>query len=90
MKKTIIFLISALLLTPVTTFAGEYIGNYSSNPYAPNSTSNPYGSGSPYDANSVNNSYGKYGSPTAHNQQIIHTQPTPLSFMTVRVIIEAS
>jgi len=41
-----------------------YIGNLSANPYAPNSTSNPYSSaGSPYAHTSPNNPYGLYGSP---------------------------
>ena len=38
-------------------------GNLSANPYAPDSTSNPYGAGSPFNPNSVNNPYGRYGSP---------------------------
>src|SRR5688572_7474890 len=43
---------------------GKYLGNLSSNPYDPNSTSNPYGKyGSEYSPDSVNNPYGKYGSP---------------------------
>ena len=42
---------------------GKYLGNLSSNPYDPNSTSNPYGEyGSEYSADSINNPYGKYGS----------------------------
>lgn len=40
------------------------LGNLNSNPYDPNSVSNPYGTyGSPYSPNSVNNPYGVYGSP---------------------------
>lgn len=43
---------------------GQYLGTLSSNPYDPDSVSNPYGRyGSPYSADSVNNPYGKYGSP---------------------------
>ena len=43
---------------------GTYLGNLSSNPYDPNSTSNPYGQyGSPYSDKSINNPYGTYGSP---------------------------
>lgn len=38
-------------------------GNLSANPYAPDSTSNPFGAGSPYNPDSINNPYGKYGSP---------------------------
>lgn len=41
----------------------EYLGSYSSNRYAPNSTSNPYGAGSLYNSDSINNHYGRYGSP---------------------------
>jgi len=42
----------------------QYLGTLSSNPYAADSTSNPYGQyGSQYSANSINNSYGLYGSP---------------------------
>ena len=43
---------------------GKYLGNLSSNPYDPNSVSNPYGTyGSPYSPNSIRNPYGQYGSP---------------------------
>jgi hypothetical protein len=42
----------------------EKLGNLSSNPYDPDSVSNPYGQfGSPYSPNSINNPYGAYGSP---------------------------
>ncbi len=40
----------------------QYIGNYSDNQFAPNSTSNRYGAGNPYSANSINNQFGRYGS----------------------------
>jgi hypothetical protein len=40
------------------------LGNLNSNPYDPDSVSNPFGQyGSPYSPNSVNNAYGVYGSP---------------------------
>lgn len=43
---------------------GEYLGEYSSNPYDSQSVSNPYGQyGSPYSSTSVNNPYSQYGSP---------------------------
>lgn len=43
---------------------GKYLGTLSSNPFDPNSVSNPYGKyGSPYSPDSINNPYGKYGSP---------------------------
>ena len=42
---------------------GKYLGSLSSNPYDPNSTSNPYGQyGSKYSPDSINNPYGQYGS----------------------------
>jgi hypothetical protein len=42
----------------------QYLGQFSANPYAPDSTSNPYGVyGSPYSSKSINNPYGIYGSP---------------------------
>jgi hypothetical protein len=42
---------------------GTYLGVLSSNPYMPDSTSNPYGKyGSQYSSTSINNPYGKYGS----------------------------
>jgi hypothetical protein len=41
-----------------------YLGRLSANPYAADSTANPYSpAGSPYSAKSVNNPYGAYGSP---------------------------
>ncbi len=52
-----------LLLIAPCSWSDEYLGNYSANPYNPNSTSNPNGAGSPYNANSINNPYGAYGSP---------------------------
>ena len=41
--------------------SAQYLGNYNSNQYDPNSISSPYGAGSPYNPNSVNNPYGRYG-----------------------------
>ncbi len=47
---------------------GKYLGNANSNPYDPNSVSNPYGRyGSPYSPDSINNPYGRYGSPYSPN-----------------------
>jgi hypothetical protein len=41
----------------------RYLGQLSSNPYAPDSTSNPYGvHGSPYSPTSIRNPYSPYGS----------------------------
>jgi hypothetical protein len=62
------------LTTPVAPFGspqlrgadsqGNELGNLNSNPYDPDSVSNPYGQcGSPYSPKSVNNPYGAYGSP---------------------------
>lgn len=71
--KTIALLI--ILICPSLAFAwsgppalvapdGTYLGTLSTNPYAPDSISNPYGKyGSPYSPNSINNPYGVYGSP---------------------------
>ncbi len=43
---------------------GKYLGRLSSNPYDPESVSNPYGRyGSPYSPDSINNPYSQYGSP---------------------------
>lgn len=42
------------MLSPIS-FAQEYLGNWSSNPYAPNSTANRYGAGNRYNHNSVTN-----------------------------------
>jgi hypothetical protein len=53
----------ALGLIATSPAHAQYLGNLSSNPYDPNSTSNPYGRyGSPYSSDSINNPYGRYGS----------------------------
>lgn len=42
----------------------KYLGRLSANPYATDSTANPYSSaGNPYSSKSINNPYGAYGSP---------------------------
>lgn len=52
---------SPIIVDPQT---GKYLGNLSSNPYDPNSVSNPYGRyGSQFSPDSINNPYGRYGSP---------------------------
>lgn len=66
---------------------GKYLGNLSSNPYDPDSTSNPYGKyGSKYSPDSINNPYGRYGSkyspdspnnPYAANPPATVTPPPP-------------
>ncbi len=56
--------VATILIFAGRAFAQEYLGKYSNNPYAADSTSNPYGTyGSPYNSRSINNSYGRYGSP---------------------------
>jgi hypothetical protein len=59
----------ALAQTPyIVSPDGQYLGNLSTNPYDPNSVSNPYGQyGSPYSPDSINNPYGQYGSPYSPN-----------------------
>jgi hypothetical protein len=52
-----------------TASSQQYLGNYSANPYASQSSSNQYGSGSPYDPNSINNPYGQYGSPYSNKDR---------------------
>ena len=54
---------------PATSYGRDaacptYLGRLSANPYASDSTANPYSTaGSPYSAKSVNNPFGPYGSP---------------------------
>ena len=54
---------------PATSYGRDaacptYLGRLSANPYAADSTANPYSTaGSPYSAKSVNNPFGPYGSP---------------------------
>lgn len=60
MKQLISLLAIAAFCTAAS--AQKYIGNLSSNPYDPNSTTNQYGAGIQYDSNSINNPYGQYGS----------------------------
>ena len=60
--------VACAVFLSLATLAGEsraqrHLGNLSSNPYDPKSTSNPYGAGSPYSPDSVRNPYGRYGSP---------------------------
>ena len=51
------------LVWSVNAGAEDDPGNLSANPYAPDSTSNPFGAGSPYKPDGINNEFGKYGSP---------------------------
>ena len=58
---------------PMLSYAAQaqYLGRLSSNPYAADSTSNPYGQyGSQYSPNSINNPYGQYGS--AYSNQSVN------------------
>ena len=66
MKKHFYLILAVVLFVGVSQ-ADEYLGNYSANPYDPNSTSNPYGAGNPYNPNSINNPYGTYGNPYSPN-----------------------
>jgi hypothetical protein len=53
-----LFVTSLFLLVISIPAGAQYRGQLSSNPYDPNSTSNPYGRyGSPYSPDSVNNPY---------------------------------
>ncbi|MGX9426347.1 MULTISPECIES: hypothetical protein [Bradyrhizobium] len=47
----------ALLVVMTSSAAAQYLGNYSADPYAPNSTGNAFGAGSPDNPNSINNPY---------------------------------
>lgn len=57
-----LLLASLLLLIPLTVHA-EYLGDLSTNQFAPNSIANSFGAGSPFSSNSVTNEFGIYGSP---------------------------
>ena len=52
-----------LFAIPWSISSAEDLGRLSTNPYDPESTSNPFGAGSPYRADGVNNQFGPYGSP---------------------------
>lgn len=67
--KILEIIVIFLVLIMSESAKAQYIGNYSDNQYAPNSTSNPYGAGNPYGANSINNQFGRYGSPFS-NQSV--------------------
>jgi hypothetical protein len=58
-----IFLSILLVLVFVAAAGARDLGNLSTNPYAPNSISNPYGVGNPYNPDSVRNPCGRYGNP---------------------------
>ena len=70
MKKILLY---CLIVCGINGMAhARYLGQLSANPYAVNSTSNPYGRyGSPYSADSINNPFGEFGSEysssSAHN-----------------------
>jgi hypothetical protein len=66
MKYLIVSL--AMVLASSALADDEYLGNYSSNKYDPNSTSNTFGTfGSKNSAKSINNSFGEYGSQYSPN-----------------------
>ena len=64
-RTRILFTLGVLVATASYNPAyGQELGQLSVNPYAPNSTANPYSpAGSPHSATSVRNPYGQYGSP---------------------------
>lgn len=68
-------IVGVLIVAAQPSFAQQdYLGQWSSNPYSPDSTSNPYGAGSPY-GNTIINPYGKYGSPYS-NQSVTNPYAT--------------
>jgi len=69
MKKAMVafFVGFFFVLTASYVMSQEYLGDLSTNPYNPNSTSNPYGAGNPYNPNSITNPYGPYGDPYSPN-----------------------
>lgn len=84
--KPSLFLAILLLAVPAAGLAqnGQYLGNLSANPYAPNSTSNPFGAGNPYNPDSINNPFGTYGNPYSPNSQPTPTPPTRRSYTTTK------
>jgi hypothetical protein len=71
--KTLIIAIALLAMTSMAQAQvslygpqGQYLGNLSTNPIDPNSTSNPVGRyGSPVSPDSINNPVGRWGSPVS-------------------------
>ena len=57
-----LLLAAVLILLPLSVQA-EYLGELSENPYAPDSTANPFGAGSPFKPDGINNPFISYGSP---------------------------
>jgi hypothetical protein len=51
--KSILFLSFIILFFISSASADDYLGDYSSNPYNPNSISNPYGAGSQFNPSGV-------------------------------------
>jgi hypothetical protein len=68
MKRILLAAMSfAIISVPASA---QYLGRLSNNPYAADSTSNPYGRyGNPYSSDSINNPYGRYGNPYS-NQSV--------------------
>ena len=58
----IVFFVLIILPLPLSVQA-EYLGELSENPYAPDSTANPFGAGSPFKPDGINNPFSQYGSP---------------------------
>ena len=62
--RTLLAALGLIIAGAAISRAQDYLGQLSTNPYAPDSTGNPYGQyGSPYAPNSINNPYGPNGSP---------------------------
>ena len=82
--------ILVLLVVPVFAQA-EYVGDLSTNPYAPNSTANPYGGEAPsFSNNSVTNQFSPYGSPFSNQSATKPLRPMPRASMIKEVITAAS
>ncbi len=62
--RTFLAALSLNIAGAAISHAQDYLGQLSANPYAPDSTGNPYGQyGSAYAPSSINNPYGPNGSP---------------------------
>jgi len=63
MNKVSLMMVLGLVWATTCLADDSYLGKLSTNPYAADSTSNPYGThGSKYSSDSINNPYGEYGS----------------------------
>ena len=86
----IIFLL-LLLILPLPPFVhAEDLGELSTNPFNPDSTSNSFGAGSPFKPDGLNNPFSPYGSPFSNQSATNPLPPTRLGSMTSRETIAAS